>query len=36
MQKQNDRLNLVFVKGIYVDGGKLARNGQKMAIMVGG
>ena len=29
---QNDRLNLSFVKGIYVDGGKLARNGCKIAI----
>ena len=33
---QNDRLNLVFVKGIYVKGGKLARNGQKTAISGGG
>ena len=29
---QNDRLNLVFVKSIHVDGGELARNGQKTAI----
>ena len=31
---QNDRLNLSFVKYNYVDGGKLARNGRKMAIFV--
>jgi hypothetical protein len=30
---QNDCLNLVFVKGIYVDGGKLSRNGRKTAIL---
>ena len=29
---QNDRLNLSFVKDIYVDGGKLARDGPKTAI----
>ena len=29
---QNDRLNLSFVKDIYVDGGKVARNGRKTAI----
>ena len=29
---QNDRLNLSFVKDIYVDGGKLARNGRKTTI----
>ena len=29
---QNDRLNLSFVKDIYADGGKLARNGRKTAI----
>jgi hypothetical protein len=28
---QNDRLNLCFVKDIYVDGKKLARNGRKTA-----
>ena len=28
---QNDRLNFSFVKDTYVDGEKLARNGQKMA-----
>jgi hypothetical protein len=28
---QNGRVNLVFVKGIYVDGRKLARNGRKTA-----
>ena len=35
---QNDRLNLSFVKYIlkYVDGGKLARNGRKTAILLGG
>ena len=26
---QNKRLNLSFVKDIYVDGGKLAKNGRK-------
>ena len=31
---QNDRLNLSFVKDIYVDGRKLARNGRKTAILV--
>ena len=31
---QNDHLNLSFVKDIYVDGGKLARNGCKTAIFV--
>ena len=31
---QNDRLNLSFVKDIYVDGGKLARNGRKMTIYI--
>ena len=31
---QNYCLNLSFVKDIYVDGGKLARNGCKMAIFV--
>ena len=29
---KNDRLNFSFVKDTYVDGEKLARNGQKMAI----
>ena len=29
---QNDRLDLSFVKDIYVDGGKVARNGHKTAI----
>ena len=29
---QNDRLNFSFVKDIYVDGGKVARNGRKTAI----
>ena len=29
---QNDRLNLSFVKDIYVDSRQLARNGQKKAI----
>ena len=29
---QNDRLNLNFVKGIYVDGEKMARIGRKMVI----
>ena len=29
---QNDHLNLSFVKGIYVDNGKLAKNSQKMTI----
>ena len=29
---QNDRLNLSFVKYIYANGGKLARNGRKTAI----
>ena len=33
---QNDCLNLSFVKYIYVDGRKLARNGQKTAIRAGG
>ena len=33
---QIDRLNLSFVKDIYVDGGKLARNGRKTAIKGGG
>ena len=33
---QNDQLNLSFVKHIFVDGGKLARNGQKTAILAGG
>ena len=28
---QNDRLNLSFVKDIYVDGGKVAINGRKTA-----
>ena len=28
---KNDRLNFSFVKDTYVDGEKLARNGQKMA-----
>jgi hypothetical protein len=31
---QNDHPNLSFVKYIYADGGKLARNGQKTAILV--
>ena len=31
---QNDRLNLSFVKDIYVDDTKLARNGPKTAIFV--
>ena len=31
-EPQNDRLNLSFVKDIYVDCGKLARNGRKTAI----
>ena len=30
---QNDRLNLSFVKDIYVDGVKLARNGLKTTIL---
>ena len=30
---QNDRLNLSFVKDIYVGGEKLARNGRKRAIL---
>ena len=29
---QNERLNLSFVKDIYVDSGKLARNGRKTAL----
>ena len=29
---QNDRLNLSFVKGTYVDGKKMARIGRKMVI----
>ena len=29
---QNDRVNLSFVKYIYVDGGKLTRNGRKTAM----
>ena len=29
---QNDRLNLSFVKDMYVDGKKLARNGRKTVI----
>ena len=29
---QNDRLNFSFVKDIYVDGRKVARNGRKTAI----
>ena len=29
---QNDRLNLIFVKDIYLNSGKLARNGRKTAI----
>ena len=29
---QNDRLNFSFVKDIYVDGGKVARNGRKTTI----
>ena len=33
---QNSRQNLSFVKDIFVDGGKLARNGQKTAIRAGG
>ena len=33
LRPQNNRLNLVFVKGIYVDGWKLARNGRKTAIL---
>jgi hypothetical protein len=33
---QNDRLNISFVKDIYVDGRKLARNGRKTAIREGG
>ena len=32
LASQNDRLNLNFVKYIYVDGGKLARKGQKFAM----
>ena len=32
---QNDCLNLSFVKDIYVDGGKLARNGRIMTILAG-
>ena len=32
---QNDRLNLKFVKDSYVDGGKLARIGQILAILAG-
>ena len=32
---QNDSGNLSSVKYIHVDGGKLARNGQKTAILVG-
>jgi hypothetical protein len=31
---QSDRLNLSFVKDIYVDGRKLARNGQKMTFYI--
>jgi hypothetical protein len=31
---QNDRLNLSFVKDIYVDGRKLARNGRKTTIYI--
>ena len=31
---QNDRLNLSFVKDIYVDGGKLARKGRKTTISI--
>ena len=33
---QNDRLNLSFVKDIYVNGRKLARNGRKTVIRAGG
>ena len=33
---QNDRLNLNFVKDIHVVGEKMARNGRKTAIRVGG
>jgi hypothetical protein len=33
---QNDHLNVSFVKDSYVDGGKLAGNGQKTAILAGG
>ena len=33
---QNGHPNLSFVKDIYADGGKLSRNGQKMAILAGG
>ena len=33
---QNDRLNLSFVKDSYVDGGKLARIGQKITIRASG
>ena len=33
---QNDPLNLSFVDDIYVDGGKLARNGGKTAILASG
>ena len=33
---QNDRLNLSFVKDIYVNGRKLARNGQKTTILADG
>ena len=31
---QNDRLNLSFLKSKYLDGGKLARNGQKTTIYI--
>ena len=31
---QNGHLNLSFVKDIYVDGGKLAKNGRKMMIYI--
>ena len=30
---QNDRLNPSFVKDFHVDGGKLAKNGKKVAIL---
>ena len=33
---QNDRLNLSFVKDVHVVGERIARNGRKMAIGVGG
>ena len=33
---QNDCLNLSFVKDIYVNGRKLARNGRKTSIRAGG